>query len=271
MALNFKNKVVIVTGSTRGIGKAIAKEFAKQGAQVVINARNPERLKKAYDELKQVSSSITSVCADVSLPAEAKRLIDETVSKFGHLDILINNVGTSMRGKFGELKPEIFNRVFESNVISATNTSIYALPHLRKTKGSIIFISSVVGLRGLPFLSAYSASKMSLRAIAEAIRIEEFDNNVHVGLVHVGYTQNENDKEVYNSEGKLIKLKQRSDKNTQTTEQVALAVLKNIRQRKFITTLSFLGKLLMFLQCFLPSLTEYIIIKKINTFEERSK
>ena len=169
----FKGKVAIITGSSRGIGKAIALELAKRGAFIVLNGRNSSRLQSALEEVSKIQSKVVSYRCDVSNADQSVELIKTAISNFGKLDILINNVGVSMRGEVADLNPSVFQKVFESNVYGSVNPTIPALKEIRKTQGSIVFISSLAGIRGLPYLSAYSSSKMALRAIAESIRIEE--------------------------------------------------------------------------------------------------
>ena len=171
MENNYPGKVAVITGSSRGIGKAIAIALAKEGAAIVLNGRNEDRLAEAKQAILAIHEHVITVCGDVSTVSEGQRLIDETIKAFGRIDILVNNVGVSMRGKVAELNPEVFQTVFESNVYGTVNPTIPAIPYLRKTKGSIVFISSLAGIRGLPGLSAYCSSKMALRAIAESIRI----------------------------------------------------------------------------------------------------
>lgn len=271
MSQKYKGKVAVITGSSRGIGKAIALELAKNGAAIVLNGRNQERLDAAIESIKQYTNDAIAVCCDVSDPEEGKRLIDETIERFGRLDILVNNVGVSMRGTVAELKPEVFENVFSSNVYGTVNPTIPAIPELRKTKGSIVFISSLAGIRGLPGLSAYCSSKMALRAIAESIRIEEHKYNIHVGLIYVGITEIEHNKETIAPDGSMKVLKERKEGNVQTTEQVAKAVLKNLKKRKFITTLTGIGKVNKFLQPRAPMLVEKIILKSLHKFEEKSQ
>jgi short-subunit dehydrogenase len=134
-----------------------------------------------------------------------------------------------------------------------------------------VFISSLAGIRGLPLLSAYGASKMALRGIAESIRIEEAKHGIHVGLIYVAMTEIAHNKEAIGADGAMVVLETRKNRKVQSTEFVARAVAKNIRQRKFITTLSGLGKLNSFLQSRFPSLVERIILMNMKKFEEGSK
>ena len=271
MGNRHEGKVAIVTGSSRGIGKAIAKALALEGATIILNGRNQERLDETIKELKSIHDRVDAICCDVSIIEEGKRLIEETVSKYGRLDILVNNVGVSSRGFVADLKPEVYQTVFSSNVYGTVNPTIPAIPHIRKTKGSIIFISSLAGIRGLPTLSAYCASKMALRAIAESIRIEEHKHKLHVGLIYVGITEIEHNKEAIAADGSMTVLKDRSNKKVHSTEQVAKAVLKNIKRRKFITTLTRIGKINKYLQPRMPMTVEKIILKSLHKFEEHSE
>lgn len=270
MKKTFQDKVAIVTGSSRGIGKAIAIELAKNGAKVVINGRNKERLNDVEQQLKLFSTHVAVFQGDVSDEKQAEALVQFTISTFKRLDILINNVGVSMRGAFVDLNPSVFKQVFESNVYGSVFPSIPALKHLRKTKGSLVFISSLAGIRGLPDLSAYCSSKMSLRAIAESIRIEEKQHHIHVGLIQVGITQIEHYKETIAADGSMKTLKMRTETGAQTTQQVAIATLKNIQKRKFLTTLTGIGKLNNWMQARFPMLVEKIILKNLHKFKAKN-
>jgi len=238
-----KEKVVVITGSSQGIGKAIAQRFLGEGAYVVLNGRNKERLDATLGAFQKEYTHLHAICCDVSIPEGGRQLIEETIEKFGRIDVLINNAGVSMRGNVSELNPVVFQQLFDSNVHGSVNPTIPAIPYLRETKGSIVFISSLAGIRGLPGLSAYSSAKMALRAIAESIRIEE----------------------------KKHGLASREGKKVQSTEEVANAVWKNIRNRKFTSVLTPLGKINAFLQARFPMLVEKIILQNLDKFEKNSK
>lgn len=264
----FAGKVAVVTGSGTGIGKAIARELLLGGASVVLNGRNGDRLRIAEEELKLISQQVISVCSDMSEREGANTLIDATLDAFGRIDMLICNAGLSMRGRVADLDPGVFRSMFEANVMTAVCPVIAALPFLRESKGSIVFISSLAGIRGLPFLSAYSATKMALRAFAESIRIEEAGSGIHVGLVYAGVTVNDPGKETIAADGSRIILAPRSGKGVQSQETVARSVIRNLLKRRFITVLTMAGKLNYYLQPLLPGLVEFLLIKNIRKFEE---
>ena len=268
--MTFQNKVALITGSSQGIGKATAKEFAKLGAKIVLNGRNAERVNLAVEELKASGADVIGVVGDVAVAEQARHLLDKTLEQFGRLDILVNNAGVSMRGDFAELKPDVFNQVFNTNVIGVTNLTIPAMVHLKANKGSLIFISSLAGIRGLPGLSAYCSSKMALRAIAESIRIEEAESGLHVGLIQVGITEIEHAKQTVGPDGKLMTINDRSKFKVMPMENVAQAIVKNIKKRKFVTTLTGIGKLNATMQSVLPGLVEKVLIRSIDKIKKRS-
>jgi NAD(P)-dependent dehydrogenase (short-subunit alcohol dehydrogenase family) len=264
-----EGKVAVVTGSSRGIGKAIAAELARNGAWVVMNGRHPGRLKEAEAEIREISGHVIGFCSDVSTIEGSCNLIGETIRLYGKIDILINNVGISMRGRIADLNPEVFDTIFRSNVFGAVYPVIAAIKHLKKVHGSIVFISSLAGVRGLPFISAYSSSKMALRAVAESIRIEE--KGLHVGVVYVGYTENDINKEAVASDGSKVILEPRQGKGVASKESVAKAVVRNIKKRKFITVLTFQGKMMALIQPLFPGVVERIIRSNLEKFRERGK
>ena len=267
----FKGTVVVVTGSSRGIGKAIALAFAKEGAFIVLNGRNSERLSETLSELKLVCANVVAINADVSTEEGAKSLIDFALESFGKITYLINNVGISSRGNVGELDPKVIKAIFESNVYGTIFPTMMALPALRAEKGGVLFISSLAGIRGLPGLGPYSASKMTLRALVESIRIEEKNNGVYAGLLLVGITEVAHDKEVLGPDGKPRLLSPRSGRGVSTMTTVSKAALHMIRKRKFIKTLTFIGKMNQLLNKLSPGLVEWIIQKNMAKFDERSK
>jgi short-subunit dehydrogenase len=175
-----------------------------------------------------------------------------------------------MRGNLADLDPAIFKTIFEANVFTTANVTIPAIKHLRNSKGSLVFISSVSGIRGLPYQSVYSAAKMSLRALAESVRIEERDSGFHVGLVYVGFTQNDPDKETISADGSRIPINNRTGRGVMTQRSVAMAVVKSIEKRRFITALSPLGKLTALIQPLFPRLVEMVLIRNIGRFMRHS-
>ncbi|MFT5166266.1 MAG: short-subunit dehydrogenase [Saprospiraceae bacterium] len=257
--MRLKNKVIIITGSSIGIGKAMAYEMCKEGAKVVLNARNPTRLDKTFQKMKAEGHEVAAIAGDVSNMEDCQKIVDHTVQVFGQIDAVVNNAGISMEGSFDELSPEVFRKVIEINYLGSIYPTKAALPYLKQTKGSIIFIGSVAGIRGIPNHAAYSSSKMSLTAIAEALKIELKQSEVHVGLAYVGFTENDLEKTIYNKDGKIIPQPKRDFIKAEPPQKVALRIINMIHKRKFKEVFTPLGKLNAFINRFFPAVVEIIL------------
>jgi len=257
----FRDKVAVITGSSMGIGKATAISLGHAGAKVIINARNQDRLRMVKQEMRASGIEVTAIAGDVTDFSFCEALVEQVMANYGRLDILINNVGISSRGEFQELSPEVFREVMDTNYLGAVYPSKAALPALLEHQGSLMFISSLAGIRGIQGISAYCAAKMSLSAIADALRIELSDKGVYVGITHVGYTQNSPEKRIYGPSGKLIPLSERKNNSAKAPEEVAKIVLNNLKRQKAISIPDFLGKVNRLLHALTPRLVDRILIR----------
>lgn len=244
-----------------GIGKATAKELGNKGARLVINGRTESRLLSAQQELAALGYEVLAVTADISTYEGAQTLIEEAVKRYGQIDILINNAGMSSRGYFEELAPQVLEQMMSINFLGCLYPTKAALSYLQKTEGSIVFISSVAGIRGLPETSIYCASKMALTSMAESLRVELSDANIHVGIVYVGITANDPGKKVINKDGSHLILQDREHRKTQTPQEVAKAITKLIEKRRFKKILSTLGKINAIANVLFPRLVDKILIR----------
>ncbi|RWS24505.1 dehydrogenase/reductase-like protein [Leptotrombidium deliense] len=189
--MDFEGKVVIVTGSSSGIGEEIAVSFAKKGAKIVLNGRNQERLQKVFD--KCVHSSPTHskplmVIADLSVDGDLKRLLDTAISEFGKLDILINNAGESYFAPVDD--PEIidaFDKSVKNNLRPLLVLSNLAIPHLVETKGCIVNISSCMSQKPEPYMLTLSATDSSKEMITRSMALELGPKGVRVNCVRPGF------------------------------------------------------------------------------------
>ncbi|MCB0851831.1 MAG: SDR family NAD(P)-dependent oxidoreductase, partial [Bacteroidetes bacterium] len=192
-------KVAIITGSSMGIGKAIAWEFAKQGASIVLNARNPEKLSKALAEFEEKNIPAIAVAGDVSNWEDVEKMTQATIEAFGQIDILINNAGVATRGSVENMSHDVFRKVLDVNVLGSVFPAKSALPYLKQTRGSVVFVSSIASFHGLPFNSVYCASKDALKAFSESFRLETERDGIHTGIAFVGFTENDPNKIIMDS------------------------------------------------------------------------
>ncbi|MCB9263150.1 MAG: SDR family NAD(P)-dependent oxidoreductase [Flavobacteriales bacterium] len=256
----FENKVVCITGSSQGIGKTTAQILGEFGAKIVLNGRNAEKLESTRKELTEAGIECIGITADLSIAEDCQKLIDETINHFGKLDVLINNGGIASRGRISETNAETWENILKINTLGVINTTGFAIPHIQKSNGSIIIISSMAGKVGVPGHAGYSVSKMGLTAYAKALQIEH-QNDFHTGLVYVGFTKNETQKQILNPDGSYTNLKERKGIKLATREDVAIAIAKTIVKRKKEITLTPLGKLQALMLRISPKLV-YLPLKK---------
>jgi NAD(P)-dependent dehydrogenase (short-subunit alcohol dehydrogenase family) len=197
----FKDKVVIVTGASSGIGEAIAREFARNGSRVVLAARSEERLSVITDSINSTGGKAIFIKTDVSIEADCKQLIEKTVEKFAGINILVNNAGLSMRAAFPDVEIKVLRRLMDVNFWGTVYCTKYALPYLLKSKGSLIGISSVAGFHGLPGRTGYSSSKFAMHGFLETIRIENLKKGLHVMILAPGFTSTEIRKHALTADG----------------------------------------------------------------------
>ena len=175
------NKKAIITGGSRGLGKATAIAFAKQGINVAITGRNEERLLSTVAELKTYGIQATYAVFDVSNYSEVKKGIQNIITTFGTVDILVNNAGIAAFGTFNEMKVEDWTQIIQTNLMGMYYVTKEVLPYLiEKNEGDIINISSTAGLSGNPTTSAYSASKFAVMGMSESLMKEVRKNNIRV-------------------------------------------------------------------------------------------
>jgi len=257
----FRNKVVLITGSSRGIGKTLAWQLGKMGARVVLNGRTPDRLKVLEEEMRLEQVEVKGVLADVTVPDDCERMIREVLDHYGRIDILVNMAGLSMKGEAADLHPDVYRMTMETNYLGAVYPTLAALPHIRVSKGSILFISSVSALMGFSQFSAYCASKMSLTALAESLRLEMTDTGVYIGIIYISFTENEEGKTILDTRSRLVRKKEVyvGKMDYVSREKVARSIIRQLARRRYRVNPSFYGKFLSFMKRFFPRLSFSIL------------
>ncbi len=257
-----RGKTAVITGSSMGIGRAIAVALAEKGVNIVLNGRNPEKLTNTANDLTVRGYQVLAVAGDVGRYADCENLVRLALEKFGSIDILVNNAGIGMEGSIAATAPAVFERVFRTNLLGVIYPTKAALPWLLKSKGSIVFTGSIAGYMGLPGYSAYSASKMALTALVQSLKIELAGTGVHVGINYVGFTENDDNKTFINRHGENEPMPERKNFKRMTQAEVAAYFVRGIEQRKYKQTLSQLGKLTRFAHRFIPGIFEKLMIRK---------
>lgn len=254
-----KDNVVIITGGTSGIGKALAFEFGKHGAQLLITGRNPAELEKTLNELQSAGIRVSGMQADVSREEDNKRMAEEAIRLYGKIDILINNAGISMRALFEEADINVIKQVMDINFYGALYATKYCLPEIKRNKGSIVGISSIAGFRGLPGRTGYSASKFALNGFLEVLRTELLKTGVHVLTACPGFTASNIRKRALTAHGAMQGESPRNEKKMMTAEECARHIYRATVKRKRTLILTTEGRLAVWLNKWWPSLADKLV------------
>jgi len=249
-------KAVIVTGSSRGIGRETALMFGLLGAHIVLHGRDTEALARSRAYLAGRGVDAVAYGCDVTDADGCRNLVRTCLDSYGRLDVLVNNAGLSMRGNFADLVPEVVERIVGTNITGAILPTIAALPALRETQGSVVFVSTVAALHGFPRVSIYSAAKMSLTAIAQSLEAELHSDGVHVGVAYLPFVENDEDKLSLSTDGSLISVHRRAQISQSAAAE---AIVRLVRRRHRRTVPSGVGRLLVACERIAPRLVQSVL------------
>jgi NAD(P)-dependent dehydrogenase (short-subunit alcohol dehydrogenase family) len=199
---SLRNKTIFVTGASSGIGKAAALRLAGHGAQIALSGRNRDSLEQTCNDIMQAGGAAVVTPADVTDAEQVRQAIETAVAHFGKLDILLASAGLSMRAYFEGCKLEALERVMRVNFFGTLYATHYALPHVKKTRGSLVAISSLTGKRGIPSYGIYGASKFAIQGLYESLALELARDGVHVGVVSPAFVDTPLRENVLGPDGK---------------------------------------------------------------------
>ncbi len=247
-----KDKVVIITGASSGIGKALAERFGKAGAKIVITGRNEANLMETSQQLTQQGIDNLPLVADVSVEDDNRRMAEQTLAHYGKIDVLINNAGISMRALFEELDMSVIHKVMDINFYGTVYATRYCLPHILQTKGSVVGISSIAGFRGLPARTGYSASKFAVNGFLEVLRTEMLHRGVHVLTACPGFVASNIRNRALTKDGSIQGESPRDEAGMMTAQACADHVYQAVLKRKKILIMTAKDKLSVFLNKWFP-------------------
>ncbi len=254
-----QDKVVVITGGSDGIGKALVELYLNKGAKVATCARN-------YQKLYQLQSANTGKplfihATDVSKEMDCKGFMDAVIKEFGTIDILINNAGVSMRALVQDVDFETIKRVMDINFWGTVYCTKFALDHIIKNKGTIVGVSSIAGYRGLPGRSGYSASKYAVNGWLEALRTELLESGTNVMWVCPGFTSSNIRNAALNSKGESQGESPMDEGAMMSSEECAVHIANAIQKRKRTLVLTFTGMRAVFMNKFFPALADKLVRK----------
>ncbi|MFS2189352.1 SDR family oxidoreductase [Mucilaginibacter sp. Mucisp84] len=260
--MKLNDKIVIITGASSGIGKSLAYECAKRGANVVLAARQYVTLCQFTEQLeREYKIKALAIQCDVTNEDDCAQLIKQALITFGKIDVLINNAGITMRALFKDVKVDVLKQVMDVNFWGMVNCVKYALPEITKTKGSIVGVSSIAGYKGLPGRSGYSASKFAMNGFLDSLRIENLKTGVHVLIACPGFTASNIRNTALNSEGKQQGESTLEEQKMMSSDEVAKHIVDGIENRARTLTLTGQGKLTVALSKFIPAFLDKMVYK----------
>ncbi|MDT3405565.1 SDR family oxidoreductase [Mucilaginibacter terrae] len=258
MSLN--NKVIIITGASSGIGKALAYELASRGANLVLGARQFVTLCEITSDIqKQFNVKALAVQCDVTVEDDCALLVKQAKLTFNRVDVLINNAGISMRALFQDLDLQVLKSLMDVNFWGTVYTTKHALPEILKTQGSIVGVSSIAGYKGLPGRTGYSASKFAMNGFLDALRVENLKTGVHIMTACPGFTASNIRNTALNKDAKQQGESSLEEDKMMTAEEVAKAIAKGLENRSRTLVLTGQGKLTVFLSKFFPAWLDKLV------------
>ncbi len=266
MALpTFKDKVVIITGASSGIGRELAFQLADQGAWLALAARNTERLEASKAECQKRGGKAIAVPADVSVPAQCAELVRRTMEEYGRIDALVNNAGITMWANFEEVSDlSIFEQIMRVNYLGSVYCTHYALPYLKQSRGQVVGISSLTGKTGVPTRSGYAASKHAMVGFFDSLRIEVAPYGVSVTMIYPSFVASEVRARAFGPDGKPLVTSPVREGDVMTVEMCARLIIGAMAKRKRELVMTLRGKLGQWLKLIAPGLVDKIASQAIK-------
>lgn len=260
----FKDHVVIVTGASSGIGKALALQLAKEGACLSLAARNAERLENLAKECRSLGGQAIPAPTDVANQEQCHKLIKATIQEFGRIDMLINNAGFTLVGKLEQLPDlDLFQQVMAVNFNGVVQCTYYALPYMKDTRGRIVNVASLGGKLAIPYNTAYIASKFAVTGFSDSLRMELRNDGVSVTVIFPYWVVTEFHERMLDKDGQARGPGGRAiyTEKMMTAEQCAEIILRAARRRQREVVMG-PGKVATWLKLIAPSLMDKIIIER---------
>jgi len=261
----FKDKVVVITGASSGIGRELAYRLATLGAKLSLAARDVERLETVKTECEKRGGHAIVLPTDVAEQAQCESLIRKTVEAFGVIDILVNNAGISMWAYFDEVADlSIFEKIMRVNYLGSVYPTHYALPHLKASRGQIVAVSSLTGKNGVPTRSGYAASKHAMVGFFDTLRIELANDDVAVTMIYPDFVATETRIRAYGPDGKPLGQSPVREQEIMSVEKCVHLMLPAIQKRKRELVMTLRAMVGQFVKPFAPKLIDSIVRRAIE-------
>jgi len=261
----FKDKVIVITGASSGIGEELAYRLATQGAKLALGARRTERLETIRAEGEKRGGQAIAVPTDVAEQAQCESLMRKTVEAFGGVDILVNNAGISMWAYFDQVTDlSIFEKIMRTNYLGSVYCTYYALSHLKASRGGIVAVSSLTGRNGVPTRSGYAASKHAMVGFFDTLRIELADEGVSVTTIYPDFVATETRKHAFGPDGVPLGESPVREGEIMSVEKCVDLMLPAIQKRDRELVMTTRAKVGQYVKPFAPKLIDRIARRAIE-------
>jgi short-subunit dehydrogenase len=261
----FTGKTALITGASTGIGRALALELARSGARLALNARDAARLGATAAECAALGAQVLSVPGDVALAADCRTAVARAVERFGGLDVLVNNAGTTMWARFDQLADLAgLEQLLAVNYLGAVRVTAAALPYLKSARGLIVAVASLAGLTGVPERTGYAASKHAMVGFFESLRIELRASGVAVTIVAPDFVKSELHKRALGPDGRALGKSPMDEPRIMTSEECAQLMMGAMRKRQRLLITSRRGRLGRWARLVAPGLVDSLAERAIR-------
>ena len=265
-ATSFMDRAVIVTGASSGIGRELALQLAERGAFLSLAARDAARLERVRLECESRGGKAMAVSTDVTLPSQCAELVRLTSERYGRIDVLVNNAGISMWSLFEDVTDlGLFETIMAVNYLGAVYCTHYSLPHLKKTKGLLVGVSSLTGKTGVPTRSGYAASKHAMAGFFDSLRIELAPHGVDVTMIYPGFVATGIRERVLGADGRPLGKSPLQEEDMMPVERCAERILRAMAQRRRELVMTRKGRLGLWMKLIAPELVDRTARRAIET------
>jgi short-subunit dehydrogenase len=263
--VSFENRVIVLTGASAGIGRALALELAPERPRLALAARDAERLEQVAAECRARGARTLVVPTDVSVPQDCARLVSRTLAEWETLDVLVHNAGIGMIARFDELTDlAVYERLMRVNYLGPVHLTHAALSALKRSRGLIVAVASLAGLTGVPTRTGYAASKHALIGFFDSLRVELLGSGVDVTVVAPDFVASEIHKRAIGPDGRPLGRSPMQEARIMTTERCAQLIAGAMRRRQRLLVMSLRGRAGRFVRLLAPGLIDRVALRAVQ-------
>ena len=261
----YARKVVVVTGASQGIGKALCLELAAQRPRLVLAARDAAALEAVAAECRARGAETLVAPTDVCDEAACRALVERAVERFAGVDVLVNNAGMGMLARFEDVTDlSLYERLMRVNYLGSVYPTFYALPYLKRSRGQIVAVSSLVGLTGVPTRTAYAATKHAQVGFFDSLRVELRDTGVSVTVIAPYFVRSEIRKRSPGPDGRTVEASPVKEGEIMSAEECARLMVKAMEKRQRMLVMSFRGRLGRWAKLIAPGLVDRMAAEAVR-------